>query len=124
MKNIILIALLGITLASCSKTEEPYTICDTELNCQDEDCLFTLDNTEGTVSFLNCFGRWAIKVPGPDDGNNWYIVDEWDASYEEEGVKVTFCGYVKENTLPLLFPDPIPGRFYQIKLENIELKRE
>lgn len=124
MKNIILLALLGLTLASCDKTEEPNIICDTELHCQDEDCLFTLDNAEGTVSFLNCFGRWAIKVPFINDSNSWYIIDEWDAAYEEEGIKVTFCGYAKENALPLLFPDPMPGRFYQFKLVNIEVKSE
>ena len=124
MKNIILIAFLGLTLASCRKTDEPYTICDTELNCQNEDCLFTLDNTEGTVSFLNCFGRWAIIVPSINESNYWYIVDDWDPAYKEEGIKVNFCGYAKENTFPLLIPDPMPGQFYQFKLENIELKSE
>ena len=125
MKNIILFALLGIMIASCSKTEERSDIiCDTELNCVDEDCLFTLDNSVGTTTFLNCYGHWTIKVTSINDGNSWYIVDDWDASYEQEGLQVTFCGYVRKNTRPLLLPDPMPGAFYQIELENIELSNE
>ena len=122
MKNIMLFILLGLMIASCSKTEEtPDAICDTELNCQDEDCLFTLDNVVGTTTFLNCYGHWTIKVLSDANFNTWYIVDDLDASYEEEGLNVTFCGYVRKNSRPLLLPDPMPGEFYQIKLENIEV---
>lgn len=124
MKNIILFVLLGIMITSCSKTEEPVIICDMALNCQDEDCLFTMDSDIGTTTFLSCYGKWAIVTPFVNDSNSWYIVDEWDATYEEEGIKVTFCGYVRENTLPLLLPDPMPGLFYQIKLENIKVQNE
>lgn len=124
MKNIILLVLIGLTLASCRKTEESDVICDTVLNCQDEDCLFTLDNTSGTTTFLSCFDRWAINVPAANNGDSWYIVDDWDASYEEESIKVLFCGYVRENSLPLILPDPIGGRMYQIKLENIEVQNQ
>ncbi len=121
MKNIILLALLGIMIASCNKTEEtPDVICDSELNCLDENCQFTISNIVGHTKFLTCYESWAIVVESDVEVNSWYVPDEWDASYQEEDIKVTFCGFVRDNTLPLIFPDPMPGRFYQIELAGIE----
>ena len=125
MKNIILFAIIGIMIASCSKTEEtPEIICDTELSCVDENCQFTISNTVGHTKFLPCFDSWAIIVESDVEVNSWYIPDEWDSSYEVDSIEVTFCGYVRDNTLPLIFPDPMPGRFYQIELEAIEKNEE
>lgn len=122
MKNITLIVLLGILIASCGKTEEKLTpICDTQLHCLDENCQYPVNSNVGYTTFLNCYGHWAIMVLDPLDDNKWYLVDSWDASYEEEGIQVTFCGYARDNEIPILFPDPMPGRFYQIDLENIEV---
>ena len=121
MKNIILLVILGMLIASCSKTEEsPETICDTDLSCIDENCQFTISNNVGQTRFLPCFDSWAIVVESDIDVNSWYIPDEWDASYQEDSINITFCGYVRDNTLPLILPDPMPGRFFQIELEAIE----
>lgn len=124
MKNIILFILLLSFMASCSKSSQSETLCDTELICPDEDCLFTLDNSEGFSTFLNCYGQWAISVNSDIDANTWYIVDKWDQEFQEEGLEVKFCGYVRENSLPLLLPDPMPGSFYQIELEGIQTKED
>ncbi len=125
MKNVSLFILALVLFSSCSKSEnDNNTICDSELNCIDEFCLFTLDNEQGTTTFLNCYGAWSIHIPNEDEGGAWYMVDEWSDDYKVEGREVTFCGYVRENTLPLLLPDPMPGRFYQIELENIEISED
>ena len=122
MKNLFVFALALFLFTSCGKSDsDDIEICSEELSCIDENCLFTIDNEQGTVSFLTCFGSWAITVPSTDQSKVWYIVDDWDESYQEEGLTVTFCGYVRENTKPLLLPDPMPGTFYQIALENIEV---
>lgn len=120
MKNLSLFILSVVILASCSKTENSSTVCNTELSCIDEFCLFTVDNEQGTSTFLNCYGIWSIYVSDPIEGGTWYMVDDWDNDYKVEGKKVTFCGYARDNKLPLLLPDPMPGRFFQISLENIE----
>ena len=124
MKNIILLAVIGFTMASCNKTEEttPDLICDTELSCVNEACIYTISNSIGNTRFLNCYGSWAIEVRSDTNANDWYVVDQdqWDETYEQEDTKVTFCGYVRENSLPLLLPDPMPGSFYQIRLAEIE----
>ena len=104
-------------LIACSKSDtDTVKLCDTELSCTSEQCLFTLDNDQGVTTFLNCYG--------PDGSGIWYIVDEWDDQYQSEGNDVTFCGYVRENTRPLILPDPMPGTFYQIKLEDIEMSAQ
>ena len=125
MKNILLLGFLIFMLASCSKSDDTEAkICNTELICDEEQCLFTLNNAQGITIFLTCYDSWSIRVPMPDNGGIWYIVDEWDAEYKVEGREVTFCGYVRENSLPLLFPDPMPGIFYQIRLEEIQIDLE
>lgn len=119
MKNLSLLILSIVIITSCSKTENSTTVCNSDLSCIDEFCLFTIDNEQGATTFLNCYGAWSIYVPNPVEGATWYIVDEWSDEYKVEGKEVTFCGYVRENKLPLLLPDPMPGSIYQISLENI-----
>jgi len=121
MKNILLLIGVMLILTSCDKSSnDNVSICDTQLTCPDEHCLFTLNNIQGTTTFLNCYAMWSIVVQDDTQSNSWYIVDEWSDEYKVEGKEVTFCGYVRENKLPLLLPDPMPGNFYQIMLEDIE----
>lgn len=120
MKYLSLLIFSLIIITSCSKSESEDSICTNELSCIDEFCLFTINSEQGTTTFLNCYQAWSIFAAEDGEAGSWYIVDEWDDSYKVEGKKVTFCGYVRENTLPLILPDPMPGNFYQISLEGIE----
>jgi len=125
MKNIFLLTMTVCMLMACSKSDtDTVKLCDTELSCTSEQCLFTLDNEQGVTTFLNCYDAWSIRVPDTDGGGIWYIVDEWDEEFKSEDNEVTFCGYVRENTRPLILPDPMPGTFYQIKLEDIEMSAQ
>ena len=121
MKNIFFLALTLFLLASCSKSTSNTEICSTELNCNDEECLFTLNNVVGVTAYLTCYDAWAIRQDSDSGINKWYIVDEWNDSYKENDIEVRFCGYVRTNTRPLILPDPMPGEFYQINLADIEV---
>lgn len=127
MKNSILVFLLAIACVSCSKDDAQQTrICETPLTCTDEDCLYTIDNSAGETTYLSCFDRWGIIAPHPEFGgqNIWLIVDEWNEKYETEGRSIIFCGYVRENTVPLQFPDPSVGEVRQIRLAGVALAEE
>lgn len=121
MKIAIFLTLFAMmTITSC--TDREVTFCDTELSCDTAECIFTIDNSEGKTMFLSCFGKWGIYAAqsGIDGSDVWLIVDDWDVQYEEEGIDVVFCGYVRDNTLPLLLPDPSIGAVYQIRIENVD----
>ncbi len=119
-RSIIAIFIIGISIFSCSKKDTP--ICDKDLICTDEACLFTLKNTNGVTMYLSCFERWGIYAAAAGENNTdiWLIVDDWDSSYNLEGLSISFCGYVRENSVPLQFPDPNIGFVCEIDLVGIE----
>ncbi len=116
LKIIFLCFIIGMTM-SCDKE----SFCEEELICEDESCLFTINNIQGEAKYFMCYDRWGIyAAEGNEDGSEiWLLVENWDSKYEEEGLSVTFCGYVKENTFPLLMPDPMFG-VYQIDLVDVK----
>ena len=124
MKYLIIIIALVTTVFACNKNGESPDICAETLNCISENCVYTISNTQGTIVFLSCFNRWGINSSdqAPNGDPVWLIVDNLDSSFEQKGLEVIYCGYVRENTVPLQFPDPNVGAVYQIRLVNISLK--
>ena len=126
MKNISFYLLLILLAVSCSKiNNEEEQICADPLFCKNEECLFTIDNSLGETMFLTCYGKWGVFAPNStEDGSDlWFIVDAFDDAFKEEGLKIIFCGYVRKNSVPLEFPDPVIGQVYQINLEKIQLDK-
>ena len=120
MKKLSLFCFFLFCLFACKNDDE--NICDETLQCADEACLFTIDNMQGSTLFIPCFDSWGIHVQDSIAGwSQIYVIpDDLDSSYKKEGVQVTLCGYVRDNTLPLILPDPGFGPVYQIRLEGIE----
>lgn len=121
--NLILFALSLIFItAACNKSEP--VICSVDLECVDESCLFAIDYAEGITKYLNCFGQWGIISKHPSEGHDiWLIaVDAPSGFFEQDSVEVKFCGYVKDNSFPLLLPDPMVGPVYEIHLTGLREK--
>ena len=120
MRQLMFAFLMFFGLNACTETEE--IICDEPLTCEDDQCLFTIDNTQGNMRFLLCYNSWGIYAPnGNSDGSSiWLIPDNLSASYQEEDLAVVFCGFVRPNTIPLAFADPAIGTVYQLRLDGLE----
>ena len=108
-------------LSSCGK-DQPNLFCEDTLSCATESCLFTINNSEGVTALFSCYDRYGIVAEHPSnpDQNIWLIPTDWDDSYKVLDRSVLFCGFVKENTVPLQFPDPLGLPVYEIDLEGLE----
>lgn len=121
MRYLILL-LSTILFFSCKKEEAPF--CSKELICKDESCLFTINNALGTTMHLSCFDQWGLISKHPISGEDiWLIKVGADGQFEEADLNVRYCGYVKENTFPLLLPDPSIGPVYELHVEDIRLEK-
>lgn len=115
--------MLTILLISCSKTDEQNLgICVETLSCPDEHCLFTINSASGEIVFLNCFNKYAIETPSIDypESNMYLILESWDE--DKKGETLKFCGYARENKIPIQFPDPNINEAYEFSFEAFEIQ--
>ncbi|MEO1514322.1 MAG: hypothetical protein AAFV95_04895 [Bacteroidota bacterium] len=117
-KCIFFIGILSMSLliTSCSKEKEEELICGTN-------CLFSVENVQGTIMRAECFDRFAITTAHPSvpDQIAIGIPDQMAKKFEEVGKEVTFSAVFRENTLQPQFPDPNidPTTIYQIDIHEI-----
>lgn len=112
MKNVLYIfVILGlITIASCDKTDR----CS-ELVCVGDCLLVEMDRT-ATVHFYGCYDVWGIQFTSIDNEQVIGLTDDLPSEYQVENMEINFSATFYENDFPLVFPDPMPGRFYSMDL--------
>lgn len=116
--SVLLCFSLLILMSSCQKEEDLTMTCE-------EGCLFTLEDTEGTMVMMNCFERYGIQIPDPDNPSSnliYGIPDDLPEKFKEEGKKVEFSASFRANSLTPQFPDPSIDMniLYQCDLVKIE----
>ena len=95
------------------------------VDCTGE-CLFALSGVEGMVTYVSCYGSYAILTLNPEIPDPYYSIYGIPANlpqgFEEEGKKVIFSANFRDNTIPLQVLDPIlpPDFIYEIDLIYIE----
>ena len=121
MRLLALLVLLSFLLFTnaCQKGDDQPG----EVPCQG-DCLFTVQDSSGTVVKMTCFNRFGIMTDDPNTAvldTIYGIPDDLDAKFEVEGKAVKFSGAFRANTLAPTFPDPSIGMddLYQLKLGSI-----
>ncbi|MCF8246657.1 MAG: hypothetical protein K9J37_17235 [Saprospiraceae bacterium] len=117
---LVLLSLLCFASA-CQKDDQPKQIPCTG------DCLFTVQDGNGTIVKMTCFNRFGILTDDPNTpalDTIYGIPDQMPARFEEVGKAVRFSGAFRVNTLTPQFPDPSIGLddLYQMKLEEISEK--
>jgi len=106
MKAIYLICFV-LLLSACK--DEDIKVADL---CEG-DCLHAKSLAKGTVSFTNCYDRWAITF---DDENSPALIINPANKLQQEGLRVEVAALFFENDIPFLFPDPPGPAKYKIEI--------
>jgi len=121
MKNLKVSFLLLIlfSFASC----QPDNQIQEEIPCE-IGCLFSVKDVQGTIVYMNCFEKFAIQTPYPDDPEMiiYGVPESVPEEFQVEGKEITFSASFRENTLIPSFPDPVIGveSLFQIDIYSIE----
>jgi hypothetical protein len=129
MKTVILpflLLLFMICMPSCEKNNlrtGSTTLCEEKLPCTNE-CIFTVENIEAQTLFIGCFGKWGFVFtdPAKPESISAAIPDVWDEDFKKDSIDIIVCGIMRENKIPLLFPDPGFGWVYQVDVKKVEKK--
>jgi hypothetical protein len=123
MKYIMIFFFWGLGLMACENNNDSKVMCEEKLPCSG-DCLFTIENMEAQTSFISCFDRWGFIFTDPanPEFKSAAIPDKWDKKFEIDSMDIVVCGILRENEIPLKFPDPSFGRVYQIDVKEVEKK--
>jgi len=116
--------LFAVLLTSCS-TDEPILPdpCGELEPCEEGICEFTLEEVEATTTFLSCYDSWGVLAVIPEINESYpigLIVDDFPENLQKDSMTVFMCGYARENTIPLMFPDPFLNAVYQFEAVTIE----
>jgi hypothetical protein len=105
-------------LSACNKLST-----DPQMPCSGN-CIFALTKAKGTITYLNCFDRFAIKSmlsnePGAQP--IYGLPDALDGQLEVEGMEVEFSAAYRSNQLtPTFFDESIEsGSIFQVDLAEI-----
>jgi hypothetical protein len=123
MKNLKLLVLLSATLLITSCSKDSYSL-DMEIPCEGE-CLFSVNNFEGTVTFMSCFGEYGIQAKYPDDSRKtMYAIpmSPMKKKYQEEGLEVKFSAAFVTNTREPFFPDPNIDMNYLFEINLVAIE--
>lgn len=112
-----LLTMLCVLAISCENNTADQ--CDELTDCNG-DCLFAYQDQEGMAMFLRCYDRWGVVYTAADGYFTGLIPDDMPSAYQTDSMRVTLCGYARENTIPLAFPDPLFNNIYQTEVVYIE----
>ncbi|MBK8564537.1 MAG: hypothetical protein IPN76_14690 [Saprospiraceae bacterium] len=105
-------------LSACNKLNT-----DPQMDCSGN-CIFALAKAKGTITYMQCFDRFAIKAMLSDEVGAspiYGLPDELDSQFEVEGLEVEFSASFRSNQLTPSFPDSTieMGSLFQIELAEI-----
>ena len=114
--------LIAIFFNSCESNEStaPET-CEDSMECEDN-CLFTVFNQIGVVSYVPCYDTWGIyyKVDISQENEELALVINMPEDYKVEDKEVIFSAAFFDNDIPFLFPDPPGASNFKMELCDMQ----
>jgi len=121
MKNLLVFLPLLLLLNTGCQPEDKIN--EGEVPCE-LGCLFAVKDVQGTIVYMECFERYAIKTSYPDDPEMeiYGIPENVPKEFQVEGKEVKFSASFLENTLTPIFPDPAFNMeiLFEIDIYSIE----